>query len=170
MNLTLKVETSGALLAGKGPEIVQKGLDRAITEATMLLWAEVKKRTPQGVFGAQGGLLESIKTDFPGKGTPVSKGIVATQQKYAEVIEKGRQPGKGVSKEGKEALARWIQVKLGITGEKELKQVTFLISRKIKTKGFEGHHMFEQALHDNLSRVEGIFAKHGMTIAQELQA
>ena len=167
MNISLKVDTSGALLAGKGPDVVQTALDGAITEATMLLLAEVKKRTPQGVFGAQGRLLGSINAEVSGKGTPMVRGEVASVQKYAEVVEKGLAAGKGIPLD---ALTGWIQVKLGISSAKEIRQVAFLISRKAKLKGIEGHYMFEKALNDNLSRVEAIFERQGLRIAQELSA
>lgn len=165
MELKLKVTTQGALLSGKAPAIVQQNLDQAITEATLFLDAKVKANTPQGVNGAQGGLLGSIQHEVSGKGTPLIKGIVMSAHKYAEVVEKGRRPGKGVPRG---VLRGWIQKKLGISGEKELASVEFLINRKIKLKGFKGAHMFEKAFNDNFPAVQRIFDRHGITIAQEL--
>ena len=165
MKLKLKITTSGALLSGEAPQIVQQNLDRAITEATLFLDAKVKANTPQGVGGAQGGLLGSIQSDVKGKGTPLVKGIVMSAHKYAEVIEKGRKPGKGVPRD---VLNGWIQKKLGITGEKELKSVAFLISRKIKAKGFAGAHMFEKAATENWPAVQKIFDRYGLAITREL--
>jgi len=165
MELKVKIDVSGALLTGKAPEIIQRNLDAAITRATLLLHKEVIDRTPQGASGAQGGLINSIKYDIPGKGTPIVKGIIATKQKYGEVIEKGRAAGKGMPID---VLIPWLRKKLGITDEKELARANFLIRRKIMAKGFEGAHMFEKALNENLSKVEAIFKEAGFDMIKEL--
>lgn len=172
MEIKIRTNTSGALLTGKGPAIVQKNLDAAITEATNFLDAQVKARTPQGVSGAQGGLIASIQHDVYSKGTPVVKGVVMTGHLYAEVIEKGRKPGKGIASAvsgGKyvSPLIPWVQTKLGISGE-EAKQVAFLIGRKIKKKGFAGAHMFTKAADDNWPAIQKIFERRGITITREL--
>lgn len=166
MNLQIRVNTSGALLSGKAPAIVQNNLDRAITEATLFLDAKVKANTPQGVSGAQGGLLGSIQHDVTGRGTPLIKGVVMSAHKYAEVIEKGRRPGKGLPRA--DVLRGWIEKKLGITNEKDYARVNFLIRRKIRRHGFKGAHMFEKALNENFSQVQSIFKNMGLTIVREL--
>ena len=165
MNLSIKIDTSGALLNGQAPAIIQKNLDKAIVEATLFLWREVQSRTPQGVGGYQGGLISTIQQEVTGKGTPIVKGTIFQGKPYGEVIEKGRTAGKGMPPEG--SLLRWLEVKLGLS-EKEAKRIEFVVRRKIKAKGFEGAHMFEQALQDNLTRVEAMFTKVGFTMATEL--
>jgi hypothetical protein len=165
MNLQIKVETKGALLSGKAPAIIQANLDRFVTQVTMFLDGEVKKRTPQGVFGAQGGLIGSIQNEVTGKGTPLIKGTVMSAQKHAEVIEKGRSPGKGMPPKG--MLVRWIEVKLGLS-ETEAKRVEFVIRRSIGKKGFEGRHMFEKAVTENIGRIEAMAQACGLQIAVEL--
>jgi hypothetical protein len=72
-------------------------------------------------------------------------GVVGTPSVYAPVIEEGRRPGKGVSKEGREALAMWAVGILGVT-PKDAPGVAFLISRKIKAKGISAKHPFQNAL------------------------
>jgi hypothetical protein len=165
--ISIKIDTSGALLNGQAPQIVQKNLDKAIVEATLFLWREVQSRTPQGVSGYQGGLISTIQHVVTGKGTPAIKGVIAPGKPYGDVIEKGRTAGKGMPPEG--SLLRWLEVKLGLS-EKEAKRIEFVVRRKIKAKGFEGAHMFEQAFKDNLSRVEAIFTRAGFTMAEELNA
>lgn len=165
MDVRVRVETKGALLQGKAPALVQKGLDRFVTKATMLLLGEVKKRTPQGVSGAQGGLLGSIQGDVIGKGTPLVKGVVISAHKYAEVVEKGRSAGKGMPPMG--SLIRWIEVKMGLSAE-QAKQIEFVVRRSIGRKGFDGAHMFEKALIDNLNRLQAMGEAEGLTIATEL--
>jgi len=165
MNLSLGIEKKGAILQGKGPEITQAGLDRLVTMITMFLLAETKKRTPQGVFGAQGGLLGSEQADITGKGTPVVKGTVMSAQKYAEPIEKGRTAGKGWPPPG--VLVRWIQLKFGVD-EKTAQRVEFVVRRKIGQKGFEGAHMFEKSVTENLGRIDTMAQAEGFKIAVEL--
>lgn len=180
MSLQIKISTRGALLSGKAPQIIQKGLDRAITSATLLLYTEVAKRTPQGVYGAQGGLLASIQHEIQAKGTGMVKGIVVSAHKYAEVIEKGRRPGQkmppgAITKSdlktrrvmAQGGLVRWIMLKFGVDIKTAMK-LEFVVRRSIGRKGFKGVHMFEKALNENFSRVQSIFEKQGMTIAKEL--
>jgi hypothetical protein len=166
MELGLKVQRQGSLFTEAAPKVIQEGLDRFVTLATQLLLVEVKKRTPQGVFGAQGGLLGSIQsTPIVGKGTPLVKGEVVSAHSYAEVVEKGRQPGKGMPPMG--SLVRWIEVKMGLP-ESEAKRIEFVVRRSIGRKGFAGAQMFERALIDNLNRLQAMGEAQGLQIAAEL--
>ena len=165
MALNISATATGPLFSGKAPAIVQSNLDRASTEATLLLDAKVKSHTPQGVYGAQGGLLGSIQSEVTGKGTPLVKGSVMSAHKYAEVVEKGRTPGKGMPPKG--TLLRWLEVKLGLDS-KHASQIEYVVRRSIGRKGFAGAHMFEKALNENWSALQSIFDRHGLTIAREL--
>jgi hypothetical protein len=163
MNITVKVDVEGALARGGAPEVIQRCLESAVTETTMFLYGQVLARTPQGVFGAQGGLMASIQPNVLQKGTPLVKGVVASAHKYAEVVEKGRRAGKGIPVDD---LVRWVEVKLGITDPKIVRSVAFLISRHAKKYGIVGAHMFERALSDNYEKVEAIFNKVGLAITK----
>lgn len=165
MEIKLRLDVTGALLTGKGPEIVQNNLDAAITEAALFLDKQVKALTPQGVGGAQGGLIATIDHAVVGKGTPLIKGVVFHSSKYGDVIEKGRRPGKYVPVD---PLRDWIKEKLKITNEKELASVSFLINRKIKKHGFGGAHMFEKAFNKNVSEIQNIFDRYGIIMTKEL--
>ncbi len=165
MNLSLRIETKGALLSGQAPQIIQGNLDGFVTEVTMFLLGEVKKRTPQGVFGAQGGLLGSEQAEVSGKGSPVVKGVVMSAQAYAEVIEKGRTAGKGMPPKG--VLVRWLEVKLGLS-ETEAARIEYVVRRKIAQKGFDGAHMFERAVTENMARLDAMAEARGLLIVKEL--
>lgn len=168
MELNIKVDMKGALLKGMAPEIINNNLEVAITKATELLENEVIKRTPQGVGGNRGsGLMNNIHGEVVQKGIPIVKGVVFHSMKYGDVIEKGRLSGKGIPEKARGALIQWVNVKLGIEG-KQAERVAFLISRKIKQHGFEGRHMFENALKENMGRIDDIFTKVGLDIAKEL--
>lgn len=166
MELKVSITQKGKIFEGKAPEVIQKKLDSAMTLAVLLLEGEVKLRTPEGVYGAKGGLQGSIHGEVQGKGTPIVKGVVATQSKYGEVIEKGRRAGKAWPPEG--ALLRWIEVKFGVS-EKVAKRIEFPIRAKIGKKGFPGAHMFEKGLDKNWPKVQKMFDDAGFEIARELE-
>lgn len=163
MRLVVTVTQKGAIYEGKTPRIVSEELAAAMYEATGLLEGEVKKRTPQGVFGERGGLRSTIYGEVQGKGTPLVKGVIAHQSKYGDVIEKGRRPGRKWPPEG--ALIRWMEVKLGMDESTAIKK-EFVLRRKIGVKGFPGAHMFEGALTDNWPRLQRIFDRRGFEIAR----
>jgi hypothetical protein len=165
MNLNTTVTKSGPLLTGQGPKVVRDNLDRFITLATALLLAEVKKYTPQGVYGAQGGLLGSMQSEVQGRGTPIVRGIVMSAHKYAEVIEKGRRPGRGMPPAG--SLQRWIEVKLGLDPV-TAKRIEFVVRRKIARRGFDGAHMFETALTKNMGKLGDLADSCGVRIVEDL--
>lgn len=93
MELKIEFTVPEQLKEFMNPITIQRRIDRAVVKATNLLLAEVKKRTPQGVGGAKGGLLASIQSDVLGKGTPIVKGVVVSKNPYAQVVEEGRKPG-----------------------------------------------------------------------------
>ncbi len=166
MELKVSVIQKGKIFEGKGPEIVNENLTAAMYEATSFLEREVKRRTPQGVFGAKGGLRSTIRGEVEGKGTPLIKGIVAHTSVYGDVIEKGRTAGKTWPPEG--SLLRWIEVKLGVD-ERTAKRLEFVIRRKIGKKGFPGVYMFENAFNENWTKIQKIFDRCGFEIARELE-
>lgn len=165
MSLHAYVVTAGPLLTGSPDAVVQKHLERYITAATMLLLREVKLRTPQGVYGAQGGLLASIQPEVRGHGTPLVRGMVATASRYGEVIERGRRPGQGMPPRG--SLLRWIEVKFGVDAD-TAQRLEFVVRRSIGRKGFAGVHMFERAFRESLPQLEAMAQREGLLIAQEL--
>lgn len=166
MNMIIKIDINGALLKGNAPDIVQRNLESAVTKTTMLLYREVAMRTPQGVSGASG-LMGSIKSDVLQKGTTAVKGVVATNSKYGEVVEKGRSAGKGIPID---QLTRWVQVKLGISDPEIIRKVSIIISKRAKKYGIKGVHMFENALNANYGKIETIFNKAGFDISNGLNS
>lgn len=51
---------------------------------------------------------------------------------YIEVLDKGRGAGKFAPVQN---IQDWVRTKLGITDDKEVKQIAFLVNRKIKNEG-----------------------------------
>lgn len=165
MDMRARIEISGPLLSGKGPTVAQKHVERFVTEAVLFLEREVKQRTPQGVSGAQGGLLSTIKHEVQGRGTALMRGVVGTSSPYGEVIERGRRPGRGFPPRG--ALLRWVELKFGVSG-REAQRIEYLVRRKIARKGFEGAHMFDKAFAQNLPRLQQMAQREGLALSVEL--
>jgi hypothetical protein len=151
--LALSAHSLAALTRGfqQAPAVAERELTAAATEATMLLEREVKDTWPTGVFNSRQQIASDVFS------TPAGVlGVVGTPSVYALVIEDGRRPGKGVSKEGREALAMWAVGILGVT-PKEAPGVAFLISRKIKAKGIAAKHPFQNALQKHEPHVLRMF-------------
>jgi len=133
-------------------------------EATGYLEGKVKERTPQGVFGMQGGLRSTIFGEVVQHGTAIS-GIVGHGSKYGDVIEYGRRPGKKMPPAG--SMLRWVEIKTGLSG-KPAQRVEFLIRRKIGKVGFPGVHMFENTFKESQGKMTEIFDRAGYDIAFHL--
>ena len=71
---------------------------------------------------------QSLRVEFDEKSVR-SLGI-----NYIEILNDGRPPGKFAPVDN---ITEWVRTKLGITEEKELKYVSFLVNRKIATEGTE---------------------------------
>ena len=164
MNFNARIEISGPLLA-QGPAVVQRHIESFVTEATLLLHREVLLRTPQGVHGAQGGLLGSIQHDVLGRGTRMVRGEVVTGSPYGEVVERGRRPGKWPPPGG--ALREWVALKFGVSG-RDLDRAEFLVRRKIARQGTPGHAMFSRGLMENLTRLQSMAEARGLKLAVDL--
>lgn len=165
-----KIVQKGALLTGRPNEIVERSLLAAMHEATQYGQRRVKLRTPQGVMGAQGGLMASIQAEVRKTSRGVI-GLVGTAHQYGLVVEKGRRPGMKMPPGGKgrteRPLLRWIEVKMGETG-KEADRIEFLLRRKIGRKGTKGALMFEKTLQEDWPTFQNIFERHGVKITREL--
>lgn len=165
MDIVARIVETGKLLRGRPAEEVRRAQLAAMHEATQLATRRVKDRTPQGVAGASGGLLASIQPEVRQSKARVV-GIVGTASAYALVVEKGRRPRKGMPPPG--VMLRWIEVKLGITGE-EAEGVELAIRRKIAARGTKGAFMFEKTLEEDWPQIQSIFERHGVSLARSLE-
>lgn len=161
MDINAKIALKGRLLTGNPGIIVDRQLKAAMHEATMFGQRRVKERTPQGVMGAQGGLLASIQAEVLQTAGTIT-GIIGTPYIYGLVVEKGRRPGGKMPPGGKDSrerpLLRWIEVKLGATGA-EADRIEYLLRRKIAVKGTKGAHMFEDTFTEDRSEFQNIFER-----------
>lgn len=165
-----RIIQKGELFTGRPSELVRQQQVAAMHETTQYGTRRVKERTPQGVFGAQGGLLASIEPEVRETAAGVL-GIIGTPSRYALVAEKGRKPGGKMPPGGKGAksrpLLRWVKVKMGVSG-READRVEFLVRRKIARKGTKGAHMFGRTIEEDWQDFQAIFDRYGVRIAKGL--
>lgn len=133
-------------------------------------------------FGGQDSKLSNkIKFEVSQKGSAIS--FILSMPDYYEYVDKGRMAA-GVSQEGQQNIANWIKRKGLITKfsnddlqarlarqaknntgrkrkalvkkpfEKSLKALTYLIGRKLKSKGFNGNGFYTEVIKDG--RVEDL--------------
>lgn len=107
----------------------RRKLLQILTEEVGKLEADLVEASPVGV-GAN--LRNSWGFTPPTIADP--KAIVSNNANYFLAVERGRRPGKGISRKGKEAVRLWAKRKLGLS-EKEGKALAFLLSRKYKMEG-----------------------------------
>jgi len=167
MDLAVRVTGTGALLEGKAPDVIQRSLEGAITEAVMFLLPKIQALTPQDT----GNLMRSILADFEGQGTPVFKGMIGSDQIYGLATEAGRTPGKPVPKDLD--LSGWIMRRFGVD-LKEAQKLNFVVKRAIMRKGtikrfdYQGAQMFSGALDTYWPQLQGIFESYGIDAVKEL--
>ena len=158
------IET-GSLLLGRPAEEVRKAQRSAMHEATQFGTRRAQGRTPQGVSGAQGGLLPSIGPEVLESSGGVV-GIIGTASPYGLVVEKGRRPKAKMPPAG--VLTEWIQLKLGVSRE-EAERIELPIRRKIYHRGTKGAFMFEKTIEEDWPDFQRIFESWGVRIARELE-
>lgn len=139
LNVTLDTSAAQAYARAlqQAPALLEEELSASLTEATMLLEAEVKDRTPVAVTSA---LRGSIASEVRGEGADLS-GVVFSPLSYAAPVELGTRPHWAPL----EPLALWAEKKLGVSAE-EANDVGRRVQLKIAARGTQGQFMFSQAL------------------------
>jgi len=102
-------------------------LERTMDRTVDNLVAAVSQRTPKNT----GNLQQSWSKDVQ-RGVSAVRGEVATPVPYAPYVEKGRGPGGWPPRD---AIEKWVERRLQITDEKEIRRAAFLIRRSIAEKG-----------------------------------
>ncbi|GAP38781.1 hypothetical protein ABXN37_27170 [Piscinibacter sakaiensis] len=168
MKLQISAEAVDILARGmaQAPDLVQRELLTEMTVLTQHLQGEVADALRPPDPGYTGALSASVAGDA--FSTPAGVlGVVGSSSPYAPVVEAGRKPGKGVSREGREALAAWAIGKLGVEPAKA-RSVAFLIARKIKARGVEGRHVFRDTLARNEATAVRALEDAAARIGQQL--
>jgi len=140
------------------PQRLSGAVERGLRRATELLRAAVSTmaRSPlgesaPGAFGEYAGSVTSEVVDENAK--PVGLVFLAPPaDRYGLFVEVGTRPH--FPPPG--ALDGWVRRRLGITSDREVRQVAFLIGRKIARRGTRGQFFFERALAENEGRVVAV--------------
>lgn len=143
------------------------------------LQANLKKKLLQKAakynseFSGDSRLGASIRIEYLQFGDTIY-GFNLYMSDYYYWVNKGRESGKGVSREGQEKMAAWVRSRgmtptLGdrtkkriakikdkkvkkqtkqISYDKKVKQVVFIISKTIKERGYEANHFMDEVLAD----------------------
>jgi hypothetical protein len=145
-------------LRGRLDELPQRlgdAAERGLRRATELLRAAVSEKarsplgeTAPGAFGEYAGSVRGEVVDEDGR--PVARVFLAAPaDRYGVFVEYGARPH--FPPPG--ALDGWVRRRLGITGDREAREVAFLIGRKISRHGTRGQFFFERAWAENEARV-----------------
>lgn len=151
VEITVGIDLSSVrpLLDKLTPEQLGNRARAAMGESLGYLQAEIQKELPRGGTGI---LKGTLFTETRGTRLDDLRGIVASPQKYAVVVEKGRRPGAKMPPVA--AIELWARRVLGVTG------LGFVIARSIAKKGIKPRPIFETVAKRGQSVVQRIFLKH----------
>lgn len=181
IQVTAKVEDYNKNMPQDVDRIIRAGLDRLAAEAQRVAVQEAPANT--------GALRNSILT-FREYDPPEYKAGIATNLAYGIVMEEGRRPGAWPPVA---AIQRWVWLKRrefvlrifpsrGVsasavrrrggrivarrpTQAQQVRQIAFLVSRKIKERGIPGHGFFRKAA----ARVEALLGSASGSIDVSIQ-
>lgn len=104
-------------------------LVRILNSEALTLERNLVEKTPTGISST---LKQAWFIRAASVNTPVAE--VANSQAYLLPVELGRKPGSGISVEGKESVAEWARVKLGLDFS-AAQGMAFALSQKYKRQG-----------------------------------
>ena len=142
--IRVSTKVTGAFKDDQWKKLYDDEFKRAMIWSINMAETEViQQAVKKGLRGVTGHLIGGIRgkliTNYKGK-----VGIESAASVYADIMEKGRRPGKAPPFKPINVIAVWIKRKLSVNLE-DIASVAFLISRKIKTKGIKGRHFFRAA-------------------------
>lgn len=174
--ISVKAKLEGRLF-GNWQRAYREEFGFAMKKSVVEMTTAIKNETPVGVSG-------HLRQGIRGEVLAFNHGVIATTgsgSKYGEIVERGRRPGP-VSKAGQENIERWVRRKIrphvlavnrttrritkqvttkgkrgGNPRERIIKQVAFLVTRKIREKGFKGKFMFQKAEDRLKPRINSLF-------------
>ena len=149
---------AGAKMLGRFPESLRQGVERGLDRATELLERAVaaKARSPLGAESRQplGELARSVtRAVYHEDRRAVGRVFLGSPaDQYGIFVETGTRPHFPPPA----AIEGWVRRRLGVTDDRQARQLAFLIGRKIARHGTKGRFLFERALHENVDRVAEI--------------
>ena len=159
MELNLQLEQrAGYDALDQFPSALRRAVERGLDRATDLLARAVaaNAQTPFGVqsTAAFGELARSVTREV-GEETGRQAGrvfLAPPADQYGIFVEVGTRPHFPPPS----AIEGWVRRRLGVTNDRQARELAFLIGRKIARAGTPGRFFFEQALAENQDRVVAI--------------
>jgi len=156
----IRLDASALLkMAKEAPGIIDAEIRRALEEIGSAFERIGAEEAPEGALGGSGGLRGSVFHEL--RGTPIRTLIAGWGAPYADVVSRGRRPGKWPPRG---PIELWVRKVLNVP-EKRIASATFLVQRKIGTRGTRGSAFVERTL----SRLEPL-AQRALDAAAERAA
>ncbi len=143
----------------EAPQLAERELMAAMTEATLLVEREVKENIPRGATG-----LTAASVTSDAFSTPAGVlGVVGSSQPSALFVELGTKPHMPPVA----ALVPWVRAVMGLR-EQDAKSVAFLVARKIARVGTKAQRPFARALEATEGQILRMFEDAAARIADQL--
>ena len=172
MQLQLQLEGNArATLFEQFPDALRRAVERGLERATALLERAVVAAA-QSPFGARSGaplgeLARSVTREVVSdahSGHAVGRVFLgAPADQYGIFVEVGTRPHFPPPA----AIEGWVRRRLGVTNDRQAREIAFLIGRKIARTGTPGRFLFEQALEENVDRVVRILEEEITAVNSE---
>lgn len=143
----------------RAPDMVREELLRAATTVDLWLLGEVKEAMPTATGLTRASLFHR-ETALP----EGAIGVVASAQPHVVYVELGTKP----HWPNMQALRDWVRIKFGLTEEKEIRSVAYLVGRKISLRGTEAVHVFKNAATAAQPMIDQVASRMMQRIARRL--
>ncbi|MBO1249379.1 hypothetical protein J1777_05940 [Comamonas denitrificans] len=162
MRLSISIAGLDGLARGlrEAPGYTDQVLQAAMLEATLLAQREWQENMPRGATGLTAGSIHSDVSSTPAG----VLGVVGSSQPSAVWVELGTRPHMPPS----EALQPWVKAVLGIHDPKEVRNVAFLVARKIARHGTPAQRPMARAVEATEGQIIAIFERAAAQVAAHI--
>lgn len=157
------VEVRMSPMFDRASDVVRDEMQAAASWGLQEIRSEIIPRTPAN-FNV---LRNGNQIELHGESVDLL-GRVYNNTPYGIPVELGTNPHP-VSRAGRESLVLWVRRKLGVSDEKEVRSVAFLIARAISRRGSKAWHMYRDGVAAAKGRVQARFAEVPGRIIRRLQ-
>lgn len=162
MRLSISIAGLDGLARGlrEAPGYTDQVLQAAMYEATLLAQREWQENMPSGATGLTAGSIHSDVSSTPAG----VLGVVGSSQPSALWVELGTKAHMPPS----EALQPWVKAVLGIHDPKEVRNVAFLVARKIARHGTPAQRPMARAVEATEGQIIAIFERAAAQVAAHI--
>ncbi len=162
MRLSISIAGLDGLARGlrEAPGYTDQVLQAAMYEATLLAQREWQENMPRGATGLTAGSIHSDVSSTPAG----VLGVVGSSQPSALWVELGTKAHMPPS----EALQPWVKAVLGIHDPKEVRNVAFLVARKIARHGTPAQRPMARAVEATEGQIIAIFERAAAQVAAHI--